>query len=149
MALSSTRIRTEFTELPLMRALIDKLDDKGIQAWSLEFWRHQRFDPESCHARNILVRDLNTCLALKEADGEHVSHVARVDLTFNELRRYRLKDAISLLSDHGDRDIRLRVCINLIDLTSAQYRVTILSYLGLEDDTELWAQLGDEALQYT
>lgn len=44
--------------------------------------------------------------------------------------------------------MRQRVCINLINLTCAPYRATILSYIGLEDDATLWALLGEEALKY-
>jgi hypothetical protein len=143
----STITGAEVAELPLMQSLIEKLCEKTIQQWFLGFWNHRQFDPEPCGVREILVRDLNTCLVLSDGGGD-ISRATKVDLTFDELRRSNFEETLGLLSEHGYRDLPQRVCENLIRLTRAPHCLAILSYIGVEDNDGLWSQLGEQALGY-
>lgn len=68
-------------------------------------------------------------------------------LAFDDLRRFSLQGSLGFPSEYGDTELRNRICRNLIRFTRAPYCAAVLSYVGMEDDPELWANLGDEALQ--
>lgn len=73
--------------------------------------------------------------------------LSKADLAFDDLRRVSLQRPLGFPSEYGDTELRNRICRNLIRFTNAPYCAAVLSYIGMDDEPKLWAELGDEALQ--
>lgn len=148
MALSALR-GNDIAELPVLQDILHASINFPIM-WNAAFWGHRRFGPRPSELRDILVRDLNRCPALKRGDHTDTPQVNTIDFTFEELRCSPLKQKLIcwFTDEDGDDEVQRRIRMSLLQLTEAPYCATVLKYLGLEDDRELWSRLGEQALHY-